>query len=394
MNSTNVDPAQILNDKLGNVKNIFNSYSSYVQNTDTTSVSKSENDLKVYLSEAIRLNASDLHITVGYKIILRINGSIKSLNTPITTQDDTVSFVQELLKKRPDLNIETVKEVDLTYTFNKRRFRVNIFRQMGYFSIVFRVIPDKILSLEELGLPMIIKEFSKFANGLVLMTGPTGSGKSTSIASLLNLINITQPKHIITLEDPIEYIFPQGVGLVDQREYGIDFNSWPKALRSILRQDPDIVFIGEMRDLETVESALQIAETGHLVFATLHTNSSSTTIDRVIDIFPSTKQDQIKIQFASVIRAIVSQRLVKSLDNRRRVASEVMIANSAVRNAIRENKGYQIDNVIQTSSDIGMISLERSLVNLVREGAISMETAKLNSNKPNEIDILFNNRGF
>jgi len=348
--------------------------------------------IQEYLRQAIALEASDLHITVGYRVMVRVNGVLKSLQSPVVTADDCVMYVKELLKYRSDLNFDKVKEVDLTYSFSNRRFRVNIFKQMNTFSIVCRVIPEKILTIEELGLPTIVKDFSKFANGLVLVTGPTGSGKSTTIASILNLINLTQPKHIITLEDPIEFVFPKGIGLIDQREYGIDFTSWPRALRSILRQDPDIVLIGEMRDLETIEAALQIAETGHLVFATLHTNSAASTVDRIVDIFPAAKQDQIKVQFSSVIRAILSQKLVKTLDDRRRVAVEILLANSAVRNAIRENKGYQIDNVIQTSSDVGMISLEKSLVNLVKEGVITTETAKLNSVKPAEIDILLSKK--
>lgn len=375
-----------LDKKLGELKNVIPGAS--VEGGQDTK----DKELVYLLSEAIRYNASDLHLTVGYRVILRINGVLKTFGSSILTDKELVDYVKELLKNRPDLNFNTVREVDLTYTFGNRRFRVNIFKQMGTYSIVFRIIPDRILTLEELGQPQIIKDFTRFSNGLVLVTGPTGSGKSTTLSSLLNMINLTQQKHIITLEDPIEYVFPKGIGLVDQREFGIDFTSWPKALRAILRQDPDIVFIGEMRDLETVEAALQIAETGHLVFATLHTNSAANTIDRIVDIFPSTKQDQIKVQFASVIRAIVSQKLVKTLDDRRRVATEVLIANSAVRNAIRENKGYQIDNIIQTNSDSGMVSLEKSLVTLVREGAITVDTAKLNSSRPAEIDILLNKR--
>lgn len=381
------DPSQTLEKKLETMPDLLSGNNSSLPSVTPITAGT----LSSYLNQAISLGASDLHITPGYRVMVRVNGSLRNLESPIINPSDSELYSQELLKNRSDLNFSTIKEVDLTYTISNRRFRVNIFKQMGSYSIVFRIIPDRIKTVDELGLPMIVKEFTKFSNGLVLVTGPTGSGKSTTIASLINLINLTQPKHIITLEDPIEYLFPKGVGLVDQREFGIDFHSWQKALRSILRQDPDIVLIGEMRDLETVEAALQIAETGHLVFATLHTNGAAATIDRLIDIFPSTKQDQIKVQFASVIRAIVSQKLVKTLDSRRRIASEVLIANPAVKNAIRENKGYQIDNVIQTNSDMGMQSLERSLVNLVREGAITVETAKLASTRPAEIDILLNN---
>lgn len=227
-----------------------------------------------------------------------------------------------------------------------------------------------------------------------MVTGPTGSGKSTTIASLLNLINLTQKKHIVTLEDPIEFVFPKGQGLVDQREFSIDFKNWDDALKSVLRQDPDVVMIGEMRDLETIESAIQIAETGHLVFATLHTNSASQSIDRIIDIFPSEKQSQIKLQLSNVIRAIVSQRLVPITGGGRKAACEILIATPAVKNSIRENTASQIDNLIQTGSDVGMISMERALVRLVEEGLISEETAKSFSIKPAEIDTLLSKRLF
>src|SRR5260221_1673407 len=236
---------------------------------------------------------------------------------------------------------------------------------MGNFAITMRVIPEKILTLDELNMPPIIKTLSEYPNGLVLVTGPTGSGKSTTIASLLNLINLTQPKHIITLEDPIEFVFPKGMGMVEQREFGIDFSSWTNALRSILRQDPDVVLVGEMRDLETVEAALRIAETGHLVFATLHTNGAAESINRVIDIFDSQKQDQIRVQLSSVLRAVLSQKLVPLSSGGRRVAMEFLVSTPGVKNAIRDKKTFQIDNIIQTSSDIGMISLEQSLVKLV-----------------------------
>ena len=269
-----------------------------------------------------------------------------------------------------------------------RRFRVNIFRQMGNFSITLRIIPERILSIAELGLPEIINEFPTFPNGLVLVTGPTGSGKSTTIAAILNQINLTFPKHIVTLEDPIEFVFPKGIGLVDQRESGIDFNSWGNALRSILRQDPDVVLVGEMRDLETVEAALQIAETGHLVFATLHTNGAAETVNRVIDIFEANKQDQIRVQLSSVLRAVVSQKLIAVSTGGRKAAIEILLTTPSVKNAIRDKKTFQISNIIQTSSDVGMISMEKSLVKMVRDGMISKDTAKALSVNPNEIDIL------
>jgi twitching motility protein PilT len=385
----NMPKAQELPPLDQSVHNQQSTQSQSMENLATQSVNNIHID--DLLKQAIVQGASDLHITVGYRAILRINGALKPLTTPIITREVSESYVSHMIKGRFDYKLETIREADMTYTILNRRFRVNIFKQMGQFSIVCRVIPESIVAIEELGLPPIVKDFGKFANGLVLVTGPTGSGKSTSIASILNLINLTQPKHIITLEDPIEFVFPKGMGLVDQREFGLDFSSWPTALRAILRQAPDIVLVGEMRDLDTVEAALQIAETGHLVLATLHTNSASSSIERIIDIFPESQKDQIKIQLASVLRAVLTQKLVPTIDGRRKIATEILISNAAVKNAIRENKGPQIDNVIQTSTDVGMISLEKSLVGLIREGIITVETAKLASTKPQEIDILLGN---
>jgi twitching motility protein PilT len=340
------------------------------------------------LQESLRVGASDLHFNPGSRAIARINGNLESINSQVFTNELIIEYTKKLTQSRNDIDIATLTEVDLTYTFKNRRFRFNIYKQSGKYTIVCRIIPEKILTIEELQLPIILKEFIKFPSGLVIVAGPTGNGKSTTIASILNLINVTQSKHIVTLEDPIEYVFPPGLSLISQREWGVDFKSWGGALRSVLRQDPNIVLVGEMRDLESVEAALQVAETGHLVFATLHTNSASQTIDRIIDIFPANKQEQIRIQVASVIRAVVSQRLVGVVHGGRRAAVEIMIANSAIKNAIRDKKSFLIDNIIQTSNEVGMISIEKSLVTLIREGLISEEAAKLVSLKPSELKIL------
>jgi len=340
------------------------------------------------LQLAIKRSASDIHFTPGYRTIIRVDGKLEVASSTVLTPSIVNQYVMELLKGRPDMQMNVIKEMDLTYTMGNRRFRVNIFRQMGNFSITLRIIPERILSIAELGLPEIINEFPTFPNGLVLVTGPTGSGKSTTIAAILNQINLTFPKHIVTLEDPIEFVFPKGIGLVDQRESGIDFNSWGNALRSILRQDPDVVLVGEMRDLETVEAALQIAETGHLVFATLHTNGAAETVNRVIDIFEANKQDQIRVQLSSVLRAVVSQKLIAVSTGGRKAAIEILLTTPSVKNAIRDKKTFQISNIIQTSSDVGMISMEKSLVKMVRDGMISKDTAKALSVNPNEIDIL------
>ncbi len=376
-----------MNRKLNNTKGVSIPKNNVLVN-NVEELNTKQYSLRELLKEAVNMGASDLHLTVGYRAIVRVNGVIKSISSSLLDQKLMEEYVKEVLKNRTIKPEDDLSEIDLTYTQDNRRFRVNVFRQMGTPAIVFRVIPDTILSLDELELPEVLKEFSNFPNGLVLVTGPTGSGKSTTIASILNLINLTQPKHIITLEDPVEYVFPKGLSLIDQREYGIDFKSWPNALRSVLRQDPDIVLIGEMRDLETIESAIRVAETGHLVFATLHTNSAPESIDRIIDVFTAEKQEQIRIQLASVIRAVITQRLVKVINGGRLPAIELMFANPGIRNAIREKKVYQIDNMIQTSSDVGMISMEKSLVNLIKQGRISIETAKSVSLKPGEIEIL------
>ncbi len=363
--------------------------SSILNNVDSNLV-----ELEKLLATAVNLKASDLHLNTDYRPYVRVDGKLEQLNFPILNKEQIENFVKQLLQSRKEVNLSELFEYDMTFEAINRRFRVNIFREMGHFSIVLRLIPESILSLDDLDLPVVLKELINFANGLVLVTGPTGSGKSTTIASLLNLINLTQKKHIVTLEDPIEFVFPKGQGLVDQREFSIDFKNWDDALKSVLRQDPDVVMIGEMRDLETIESAIQIAETGHLVFATLHTNSASQSIDRIIDIFPSEKQSQIKLQLSNVIRAIVSQRLVPITGGGRKAACEILIATPAVKNSIRENTASQIDNLIQTGSDVGMISMERALVRLVEEGLISEETAKSFSIKPAEIDTLLSKRLF
>ncbi len=352
--------------------------------TNTSGVIELDDILKL----AIKRNASDIHFTPGYRTIIRVDGKLEVASSTELTPDIVNQYVKTLLRGRPEVQLNSIKEFDLTYTMEDRRFRVNIFRQMGNFSITLRIIPEKILSIADLGLPEIINDFPSFPNGLVLVTGPTGSGKSTTIAAILNQINLTYPKHIVTLEDPIEFVFPKGVGLIDQRESGIDFNSWDNALRSVLRQDPDVVLVGEMRDLETVEAALQIAETGHLVFATLHTNGAAETINRVIDIFEANKQDQIRVQLSSVLRAVVSQKLIAVSTGGRKAAVEILLTVPSIKNAIRDKKTFQIDNIIQTSSDVGMMTMEKSLVKMVRDGLISKETAKSMSVNPNEIDIL------
>jgi len=344
---------------------------------------------------AVKLNASDIHISPNYPPIVRLNGKLEKLNLPILSAEYTEQLKQILLKEKNYLQNKKIfneqSSYDIAYKVNNTRLRINIYKISTGNSFSCRIINNEIKTLDDLHIPKIVEKFINFPNGLVLVTGPTGSGKSTTIASLLNCINKTQKKHIITLEDPIEYIFQQVNCLIEQREFNSDFTSWDDALKSVLRQDPDIIFVGEMRDYQTIESTLRLAETGHLVFATLHTNSASETIDRIIDIFPENKHEQIRIQLASVLRTIISQRLINTNTGSRMPAVEILINNSAVRNYILEKLNSQIDNIIQTSLDTGMISMERSLVNLVKKGLISITEAKLNSLKPNDIDILLKN---
>ena len=266
--------------------------------------------------------------------------------------------------------------------------QLNVFWSKGTLAGAFRFISSKIRSIAELALPNICYDLIKRPHGLVLLTGPTGSGKSTSIAAMINEINMTDSRHIVTIEDPVEYIFPRAKSIVNQREIGADVVSWKRALREILREDPNVVVVGEMRDFETIAATITVAETGHLVFATLHTNSASQTVDRIIDVFPDVQQPQIRAQLANVIAAVISKRLIPLQTTGRKAVFEVMTAIPAVKNAIREGKTYQIDNIIQTNIDQGMITLERSLVQLIRNGEISIETAKEYTTKPDELDSL------
>ncbi len=359
---------------------------------DPNALAEGELPSKVYnlnelLVEAINMKASDLHLTAGYRAMARVDGKLTAIKSNMMDEASIKAMVEEVIKGRNMGDAESIRDYDLSYKLpdNSARFRVNIFRQQETLAMVLRLIPTQIQSIETLKLPPVIREFTKYSSGLVLFTGPTGSGKSTTIASLLNEINLNEPRHIVTIEDPVEYVYPHGLALIDQREIFTDSASWTDALRSVLRQDPDVVLIGEMRDLETISAAIRVAETGHLVFATLHTNSASQSVDRIIDVFPEGQQTQIRTQLASVIQAIVSQRLVPITGGGRRVAAEVLVATPAVRNAIRDDKVYQIDNMIQTSAEIGMITMEKSLVGLVREGLISTEMAEEYSNKPTDV---------
>ncbi len=340
------------------------------------------------LKYAIQNNASDLHISVGYPPIIRIDGELKEISDKVITPEDAEKLILPILTDEKKELLEVNREVDLAYFHEgdmPARFRINAYYTMKNMAAAFRLIPSRVRNLDELMLPNIYHQFAQLKQGFILVTGPTGHGKSTTLAAILEEINTTRFAHIVTIEDPIEYVFEGKKSLIDQREMNDDTHSWSIALRSALRQDPDVILVGEMRDYETIAAAITLAETGHLVFATLHTNNSAQTVDRMIDVFPNNQQPQIRLQLSNILEAIVAQRLIPLDKGGRRAVSEIMIANPAIRNLIRESKTHQIDNVIRTSSDIGMVSLEKSLVNLVREGVISVQKAQEYAVFPEEV---------
>lgn len=328
------------------------------------------------INYAIENKASDIHITVGVPPILRIDGVLKYFSQDKLYPKDIEKIVKEILNERQFKELESKGEIDTSYSSpGISRFRVNIYKQRGSYAIALRIIPFKIPTMEELGLPSVVKDLARLPRGLILVTGPTGSGKSTTLASMINLINEERSCHILTLEDPIEYLHKHNKSMVNQREIGTDSHSFANALRAALRQDPDVILVGEMRDLETISIALTAAETGHLVLSTLHTIGAAKTIDRIVDVFPPHQQQQIKVQLASVIQAIISQQLLPKTNGEGRVAAfETMVATPAIRNLIREEKIHQIDTVIQTSRKQGMQTMDYSLLELYKNGIISKET--------------------
>lgn len=334
-------------------------------------------NIQQLLELTIQRNASDLHLSVGSPPIIRIHGELHPVtgSEVITPEQIEAVLVVILTKLQKDIFVENL-ELDFSLELpNKGRFRVNLFRQKGHPAISLRLIPSRIPILPELGFPKVVQKIPELKQGFVLVTGPTGHGKSTTLASFINQINQTRAEHILTIEDPIEYVYPPGKSLIDQREMFLDTKSWNNALKSSLREDPNVVLVGEMRDLETIAAAMTIAETGHLVFATLHTNSAAQSVDRIIDVFPEVQQPQIRLQLASTLEAILSLRLVPTIQPGRTVVSEVLFATPAIRNIIREGKTYLIDNVIETSAEGGMQILESSLADLVKKGKISSEVA-------------------
>lgn len=343
------------------------------------------NDL---LNLVIENGASDLHITVGSPPVIRVDGELVQTDLDVLTPMDTRSLIYNMLTAEQQKEFEEKLELDISYSVHGfGRFRVNVYKQRGCIGSAFRVIPTRIPTLEELRLPGKLREFTKLNKGLVLVTGPTGSGKSTTLASIINIINEEQRCHIVTIEDPIEYLHYHKKAVVNQRELHIDTHTFTEALRHVLRQDPDVVLVGEMRDLETVGTALTLSETGHLVFGTLHTTDAAQTINRIIDIFPPHQQGQIRSQLSFSLRAVVAQMLMPTASGKGRVcATEILLGNPAVANCIREQKISSIYTIMQTSQNEGMMTFEQSLRDLYMRGDITLEEALIHTMHPKELE--------
>jgi len=340
-----------------------------------------------FFQESLRRQASDLHLVVGLPPYLRVDGQLRPFpeEKPLTVKE-LEAMVFSVCSQEQREAITTNLELDFSFDYqDKARFRINAYYQKGTLAAAFRLIPREIKTIEKLNLPSICREFTKLKQGFVLITGPTGHGKSTTIAAMLDEVNEQRACHIVTIEDPVEFSLESKKAIISQRELNRDTHSWTLALRSCLREDPNVVFIGEMRDLETISAALTIAETGHLVFSTLHTNSAAQTVDRIVDIFPEGAKEQVRMQFSNVLEGVISQRLVPALSGGRLPAVEVMLGSTAIKTAIREGKSHMIDNTIQTSSEMGMMNLETSLANLVNSGKISLETAQAYALRPREL---------
>ena len=334
--------------------------------------------IEILLEEIVRKNASDLHLQVGLPPMMRVDGVL----TPFSgynqlNAEEVEQLVFAILDDDQRKILIKDKEFDFSFAFGDLgRFRVNAFHEKGNLAASLRLIPNQIKTINELGLPSVVQSFADYPRGLILVTGPTGSGKSTTLAALIDKINNEKAQHIITIEDPIEFTHKSKRSVIAQREVHYDTYSFSAALRSSLRQDPDVVLIGEMRDLETISAAITIAETGHLVFATLHTNAAAQSIDRMIDVFPPHQQPQVRSQLANILQGICAQRLVPAIGGGRVVAAEIMVANPAIRNIIREGKTHQLDTVIQTGADQGMQTMDRTLVKMVQSGIITYDDAR------------------
>lgn len=344
-------------------------------------------EIKQLLQTVIDSKASDLHLISGIPPMLRIDGVLLAVpGAGVLTPDIISELLRQTLTSEQFERLSVNKEIDFSLSFSEKgRFRVNAYTQKNSLAVAFRLIPLVIPEIETLGLPPILHSFTTLRQGLVLVTGPTGHGKSTTLASMLQEINKNRACHIVTIEDPVEFIFNPIKSIISQREMRSDTHSWEIALRSVLREDPDVVLIGEMRDYETIAAALTIAETGHLVFATLHTNSAAQSVDRIVDVFPEEQQKQVKLQLSNVIEAIFSQRLIAATQKGRVVAYEVMLGTTAIKTAIREGKTHQIESILETSQETGMATLEKSLSELVKKGEVTMDEAQSWSLRPEEL---------
>jgi len=347
-------------------------------------------EIKKILEMCVQYNASDVHIMVGVPPMIRMHGNLLSVpETKAIIPSQSLEIVNSLLSEQQQELLKVDRELDFSYSLvNGARFRVNVYFEKGNAAAALRYIPKDIKTLEELHLPEVIGKMTELKQGLVLVTGPTGHGKSTTLAAMIARINSTRSEHIVTVEDPIEYVHVPQKSIISQRELHADTHSWGVALKSVLREDPNVVLIGEMRDYETIEAALTIAETGHLVLATLHTNSASQTIDRIVDVFPEKEQQQIRGQLSLSLEAVISQRLVPSLDSARVAVAEILLATPAVRSLIRDGKSHMLTNVMQTSTDVGMRTLDMALVEAYRVGKISLTIARdyaLNSEELNRL---------
>ncbi len=348
-------------------------------------------EIQDLLALAVKNKASDLHLLVQMAPILRIDGVLRFVSNSPPLQTDTLErMVFQLLTPEQKELLLANKELDFSFSFRGKsgeeigRFRINAYYEKGYLAAAFRFLAPKVQTIEELNLPQILHDFSKLKQGFVMVTGPSGHGKSSTLAAIINEINLDRAVHILTIEDPIEFIYPRSNSVISQREMGIDTHGWSMALRSALREDPDVVLIGEMRDPETMQAAITLAETGHLAFSTLHTNSAAQSVDRIVDSFMADQRPQIRLQLAATLRGIVSQRLLPRIGGGRIPAVEILIGNSAVANNIRDGKTHLIDTILQTSKDTGMCTLDESLAELVRSGTITLDDAKAYTLRENE----------
>jgi twitching motility protein PilT len=350
-------------------------------------MSETDPTLVSLLQATVSSGSSDLHLTVGRPATVRRDGTLVSFeNVPVLTSEEIDRMIHSLLDERKVAELNKDRQVDFSFGVpGLGRFRANAFRQRGQLALALRVVPFRVRTLEELGAPQACTTLLNRPYGIVLVVGPTGSGKSTTLAAMIDRINETKPVHILTIEDPVEYLHHHKMAMVNQREVGTDVGSFPDGLRSALREDPDVVLLGEMRDLDSIQISLSLAETGHLVFATLHTNDAAQALDRIIDVFPSERRDQIQIMLAGALQGVISQRLLPAIGGGRVAGYEVMVANEAIRNLVREGKSRQMRNMISTGAGEGMQTIEMDLARLVASGLISLDVAMASSAYPKEV---------